>query len=108
MLGFMNLSLDSWLVNWEQSLALTLLTGEEIAAGYYFRFDRDQLANVSPATRAEFYSKMRTAGAYSPNDIRRKENEPLISKEDGGDDYTNPNVATPKQAAEPPKEPVTP
>jgi HK97 family phage portal protein len=95
MLGFMNLSLDSWLVNWEQSLALTLLTTEEIAAGYYFRFDRDQLANVSPATRAQFYTQMRTAGAYSPNDIRRKENEPLISKEDGGDNYGNPNTSAP-------------
>ena len=39
MLGFMNLSLDSWLVNWEQCLAFTLLTAEEVRKGFYFRFD---------------------------------------------------------------------
>lgn len=98
MLGFMNLSLDGWLVNWEQALAFTLLTTEEIRKGFYFRFDRDQLANVAPATRAAFYTAMRTAGVYSPNDIRRKEDEPLISKEDGGDTYGNPNTSTPAKA----------
>lgn len=104
MLGFMNLSLDGWLVNWEQSLAFSLLTEEEIRKGYYFRFDRDQLANVAPATRAAFYTAMRTAGVYSPNDIRRKEDEPLISKADGGDTYGNPNTSAPgKQPVEEPK-----
>ena len=95
MLGFMNLSLDGWLVNWEESLKFTLLTREEQNAGFYFKFDRDQLANVAPATRAAFYTAMRNAGVYSPNDVRRKENEPLISKEDGGDSYTNPNIKQP-------------
>lgn len=106
MLGFMNLSLDSWLVNWEQCLAFTLLTDEENAKGFYFRFDRDQLANVAPATRAQFYSAMRTMGVYSPNDIRRKEDEPLISKEDGGDTYGNPNTSAPAAAPKAP-EPTT-
>lgn len=101
MLGFMNLSLDGWLVNWEQALAFTLLTSEEISKGFYFRFDRDQLANVAPATRAAFYTAMRTAGVYSPNDIRRKEDEPLISKEDGGDTYGNPNTSAPTPAPTP-------
>lgn len=85
--GFLNLSLDAWLCNWEASLAFSLLTGEEKDKGYYFRFDRDQIANVDPKERAEFYKIMREAGAYSPNDIRRKENEPIISSEDGGDSY---------------------
>ncbi len=98
MLGFMNLSLDSWLVNWEQCLAFTLLTSEEIAKGFYFRFDRDQLANVAPATRAQFYTAMRTMGVYSPNDIRRKEDESLISAKDGGDTYGNPNTSAPGKA----------
>jgi HK97 family phage portal protein len=111
MLGFMNLSLDSWLVNWEQALAFSLLSSDEIAKGFYFRFDRDQLANVAPETRAKFYQIMRTIGVYSPNDVRRKEDEPLIAKEDGGDDYSNPNTssgkATPTPEPVPEPEPVT-
>jgi HK97 family phage portal protein len=94
-LGFLNFSLDAHLQNWEQSLAMTLLTTNEQRKGLYFRFDRDQLANVALEARAAFYLAMRNAGAMSPNDIRRKENEPLIAPEDGGDSYTmNPQPVT--------------
>ena len=93
-LGFLNFSLDPHLIGWEQSLAHTLLTTNEQRRGLYFRFDRDQLANVALEARAAFYLAMRNAGAMSPNDIRRKENEPLIAPEDGGDSYTmNPQPA---------------
>jgi HK97 family phage portal protein len=99
-LGFLNFCLDPHLIGWEQSLGHTLLTTEEQRKGLYFRFDRDQLANVALEARAAFYTAMRTAGVYSPNDIRRKENEPLISPEDGGDTYGNPNTMTAEE--EPP------
>lgn len=106
-LGFLNFCLDPHLIGWEQSLGHTLLTTEEQRKGLYFRFDRDQLANVALEARAAFYTAMRTAGVYSPNDIRRKENEPLISPEDGGDTYGNPNTMTAaeeKPALEPAKD----
>lgn len=109
-LGFLNFCLDPHLVAWEQSLNATLLTTEEQRQGLYFRFDRDQLANVALQARAAFYTAMRTAGVYSPNDIRRKENEPLIAPEDGGDSYANPNTTpapAPAPAAEEDHEPVT-
>jgi HK97 family phage portal protein len=101
-LGFLNFCLDPHLIGWEQSLGHTLLTTEEQRQGLYFRFDRDQLANVALEARAAFYTAMRTAGAMSPNDIRRKENEPLISAKDGGDSYANPNTspASPAQKSE--------
>jgi phage portal protein BeeE len=92
-LGFLNFCLDPHLIGWEQSLGHTLLTTEEQRQGLYFRFDRDQLANVALEARAAFYVAMRTCGAMSPNDIRRKENEPLISSANGGDSYANPNTA---------------
>jgi HK97 family phage portal protein len=98
-LGFLNFCLDPHLIGWEQSLGHTLLTTAEQRQGLYFRFDRDQLANVALEARAAFYTAMRTAGVYSPNDIRRKENEPLISPEDGGDSYGNPNTAPALQPA---------
>lgn len=93
-LGFLNFCLDPHLVGWEQSLAQTLLTTEEQNSGHYFKFDRDELANVALEARANFYSAMRTMGVYSPNDIRRKMDEPVISADDGGDSYGNPNTST--------------
>jgi HK97 family phage portal protein len=89
-LGFLNFSLDPHLVSWEQSLGHTLLTTEEMRKGYYFRFDRDQLANVALEARANFFQTMRNIGVFSPNDIRAKLEEPLISAEEGGDSYGMP------------------
>ncbi len=102
-LGFLNFCLDSHLIGWEESLGHTLLTTQEQNDGVYFRFDRDQLANVSLEARAKFYQALRTCGAMSPNDIRKKENEPLISKEDGGDSYANPNTSAPGRPEPAPK-----
>lgn len=108
-LGFLNFCLDPHLVGWEQSLALTLLTTDEIRKGYYFQFDRDEIANVSLEARANYLQTMRNIGAFSPNDVLRKQGEPLISKEDGGDDYGRPfNASGGTPAAKPEPEPVTP
>ncbi len=112
-LGFLNFCLDPHLVSFEQALNHTLLTAEELAAGYYFRFDRDELASVSRQDTASYFQTMRNIGVYSANDIRRKLDEPIISPEDGGDDYGRPFNAsggTPQQAPQPAQtpEPVTP
>lgn len=90
-LGFLNFCLDPHLVSWEQSLGLTLLTDEEQRKGYFFQFDRDELANVSLEARANFWEKMRNIGVMSGNDIRAKMGEPLLPAEIG-DDYTPPIV----------------
>jgi len=108
-LGFLNFSLDPHLVGWEQSLGITLLTTEEQRAGYYFQFDRDELANVALEARASFYQTMRNIGAFSPNDVLRKLGEPIIAAKDGGDDYGRPFNAsggTP-QASQPTPDTVT-
>ncbi|GAA5124639.1 phage portal protein [Luteolibacter yonseiensis] len=103
-LGFLNFSLDPHLVAWEQSLGITLLTTEEQKAGFYFRFDRDQLANVALQAKAAFYQTMRNIGVYSANDIRRKMDEPVISAADGGDDYGRPFNASGGTPQEKPEE----
>ena len=89
-LGFLNFCLDPHLVAFEQALESVLLTSEEIAAGYYFRFDRDELASVSRQDTAAYFQTMRGIGVYSVNDIRRKLDEPIIEPEQGGDDYSLP------------------
>ncbi len=89
-LGFLNFCLDPHLIAFEQALEAVLLTSEEIAKGYYFRFDRDELASVSRQDTAAYFQTMRGIGVYSVNDIRRKLDEPTIPAESGGDDYSLP------------------
>jgi len=103
-LGFLNFCLDPHLVAWEQALGITLLSDEELRGGYYFKFDRDELANVALEARANFYQTMRNIGVYSVNDVRAKLNEPLL---EDGDDYTQPfNANAAAKAAESPSEPI--
>ena len=80
---------------------------EEVAAGYYFRFDRDQLANVALEARANFLQTMRNIGAFSPNDVRRELGYSVITAEDGGDDYGRPfNASGGTPAKDPAPEPA--
>ena len=109
-LGFLNFCLDPHLIAFEQSLEAVLLTSEEIAKGYYFRFDRDELASVSRQDTAAYFQTMRGIGVYSVNDIRRKLDEPTLTPEQGGDDYSLPfnNTGGAAKAKEETKEPATP
>jgi len=101
-LGFLNFCLDPHLIAFEQSLEAVLLTSEEIDKGYYIRFDRDELASVSRQDTASYFQTMRNIGVYSVNDIRAKLDEPLISAESGGDDYSLPfNQSGSTKAPEP-------
>jgi HK97 family phage portal protein len=92
-LGFLNFCLDPHLVGWEQSLAHTLLTTAEQNAGYYFKFDRDELANVALEARANFFKAMREMKVFSPNDVRAELGYPSLTDDQGGNDYENPNIA---------------
>ncbi len=98
-LGFLNNTLEPHLVGWEQSLAKSLLTKEEVMQGYYFRYDREQLKSADLAAKAQYFQTMRTIGVYSANDIRARIDEPLIAPEDGGDSYGNPNTSAPSAPA---------
>lgn len=103
-LGFLNYCLDPHLVAWEQSLAMTLLTTDELKAGYFFKFDRDELLNASLQARSAFLKDMVSIGVFSPNDARAKLNEPMIPADKGGDTYGNPfttSGSTPSQQPEP-------
>jgi HK97 family phage portal protein len=113
-LGFLNFCLDPHLIAFEQALESVLLTSEEITKGYYFRFDRDELASVSRQDTAAYFQTMRGIGVYSVNDIRRKLDEPIIPTESGGDDYMLPfnntggaaQAKAEKQAPTPPEPPA--
>ena len=70
--GFLTYALNPWLINWEQSLGVSLLTEEEQASGLSVSFDRTALMQASLATRAAFARTMREIGALSVNDVRRE------------------------------------
>lgn len=91
-LGFLNFCLDPHLVGWEQSLAMTLLSADEIARGYYFKFDRDEVASVALEARANFYKAMREMQVLSANEVRSELGYATIPDE-GMDAHTNPAIA---------------
>jgi hypothetical protein len=85
-LEFLILTMTPYCREWEQCLTMQLLTQSEREAGYYFEFDLNSLMRGDAKTRAEFYEKMILIGAYSPNEVRQKENENKRT-DAGGDAY---------------------
>jgi HK97 family phage portal protein len=85
-LQFLQTCLLPWLRSWTDAYARTLLSREE-RASYSFEFIVDDLLRADTAARAEAYSKFRSAGVMTANDVRRLENMPPLS---GGDVLQNP------------------
>ncbi len=77
-----------WLLRWQGELNLKLLTAAERKT-HFIEFLTDAIVKADIAARYEAYSKARTAGILSPNEIRAMENLPPY---DGGDRYDNPNT----------------
>ena len=85
--AFMN---DTMLVNLkgdEEELTTKLLSKEQIESGYFFKFNVDGILRASFAERMEGYNKARQNGWMNANEIRAKEDMPLIPDEDGGNAY---------------------
>jgi HK97 family phage portal protein len=106
---WLKVSLDGLLVHWEESVGYTLLTSDEIAAGFHFKFNRRKLLEQTPEKQAAFLTAMRSIGAYSVNDVRRKVDENDLADPEIGDNYALPfnNTGGAAKAAQetPPVEP---
>lgn len=89
-LGFLSYTLNPHLEAWEQSLDMTLLTTEERKAGYYFRFNRAALMQVTLQAQAQFFQTMRGIGVYNVDEIRAKLDENALDDAEIGQDYTLP------------------
>ena len=95
---FLDYTLLSYLTRIESSLNSCLLEPAERAAGMYFEFDVNNLLRGDSTQRADYYVKMRNAGAITQNEIRTRENLPLI---EGADDLHVPlNMAPGDQLTE--------
>ena len=84
---FLDYTLLAYLTRIESSLNSCLLEPGERAAGMYFEFDVNNLLRGDSTQRAQYYVQLRQAGAITQNEIRTKENLPLI---DGADDLHVP------------------
>ena len=84
---FLDYTLLAYLTRIEASLNSCLLEPAERASGMYFEFDVNNLLRGDSTQRADYYMKMRQAGAMTQNEIRTKENLPII---DGADDLHVP------------------
>ena len=95
---FLDYTLLAYLTRIESSLNSCLLEPTERAAGMYFEFDVNNLLRGDSTQRADYYMKMRSAGAITQNESRTRENLPLM---EGADDLHVPlNMAPGDQLAE--------
>lgn len=95
---FLDYTLLAYLTRIEASLNSCLLEPAERASGMYFEFDVNNLLRGDSTQRADYYMKMRNAGAITQNEIRTRENLPLM---EGADDLHVPlNMAPGDQLTE--------
>ena len=85
-------TLSPWYSRLEQSIDANLLSETDQDMGFYSKFVPNALMRGAAKDRSEFYYKMWSMGAMSPNDIRAKEDDNPI---ENGDTYYHPANFTP-------------
>ncbi len=70
-------TLMPWYERFEQSAENSLLSREELEAGYTTKLNANALLRGSTAERTAYYNTMVTLGIMSANDVRAKEDLPL-------------------------------
>ncbi|MBF9263928.1 phage portal protein [Paracidovorax cattleyae] len=88
---FLDYTLLAYLTRIEAGLNSCMLTARERAEGMYFQFDVRGLLRGDSTQRADYYVKLRTAGAITQNEIRQLEDMDL--HEDADDLHVPLNMA---------------
>ena len=79
---YLTVTLDPWLIVWEQECRKKLLTDEERASReFLFEFNRDALMRADAMTRSLSYAKYREIGVLTANQVAAKENLPTMGPE---------------------------
>ncbi len=81
-------TLSPWYTRLEQSIDANLLTKKERTDGFYSKFNANGLMRGASKDRAEFYTKMASIGALSPNEVRDLEE---MNPYKDGDKYFHPS-----------------
>lgn len=84
--SFQTYSLEDSYITWEEAIGLQCLEWT-VNQDLYARFNRNALVRADFKTRWEGYVKAMQWGVYSPNDVRKLEDE---NPRDGGDIYYPP------------------
>lgn len=84
--GFQTYSLEDSYITWEEAIGLQCLDWT-VNTDLYARFNRNALVRADFKTRWEGYVKAMQWGVYSPNDVRKLEDE---NPREGGDIYYPP------------------
>ena len=99
---YLQTTLDSYLVAWEEAARIRWLSLEE-QADTYFKFNRSALLRMSNRERAETNEVKIRSGQMTPNEAREKDDS---SGYEGGDEfYMTSNYATIKKESEPDDQP---
>lgn len=105
-IDFVTDSIRPWCVRVEQALNNSLFSSDiDRKAGIFCEFNLDALLRGDTKTRYEAYAIGKQNGWLSANDIRDKENLPLI---DGGDEYLSMNQPAPGAQDQPTEDPSAP
>lgn len=83
MIGFVQWTIQPWVVRWEQELNRKLFTAAERHAGYVVKFNLNALLRGDMNARANFYEKMIRNKIMVPNEAREKED---MNPREGGDE----------------------
>lgn len=78
MLEFLQLTMLPIVTAYEQELNRKLLTAEERAQGYHFRFSMDAILRADAATQAEVNYKDIRSGTRTPDEIRAQRGDPPL------------------------------
>ncbi len=85
-INFVRFTMLPWFFRWEQGMDKKLL-GPNERQSLFIKFVVEALLRGTPKERGDFYNSMFQVGAFSPNDIRDKEDMNPI---EGGDQYFKP------------------
>ena len=89
-LGFLTYTMMPWLTRWESAIARDLLTKKSFVT-HFAKFGVQGLLRGDAASRGDYYTKMVSAGALSPNEVRALEELNGIG-EDGDEYFISANV----------------
>ena len=78
MLEFLQLTMLPIVTAYEQELNRKLLTSEERAQGYHFRFSMDAILRADAATQAEVNYKDIRSATRTPDEIRAQRGDPPL------------------------------
>lgn len=81
---YVNDTLTTWAVRWEQELARKLLPQR---AGMFFKHDFKTLLRGDHAARVAYYTGLRNIGVLNADEIRAEEDYNPIAEGEGGDKY---------------------